>query len=94
MENNEQVVETSIEEVTEENETGLPDITLRNIGFVAALGAVKPLASLTIYGVGLGVGLVFGKKAGLKAMGTMIGVNAVYNAAQFATGEWHKEAKE
>jgi hypothetical protein len=55
------------------------------------LGAVKPFSWGGVYAVGLGAGLLFGKKAGLKAMGTYVAINTVYNVARFVTGEWDKE---
>jgi hypothetical protein len=84
--------ETIIEEVTEQKEESKGwEVNLNNTVKVALLGAVKPFAGGTVYAVGLGAGLLFGKKSGLKAMGTYAAVNAVYNVARFVTGEWDKE---
>ena len=63
---------------------------LAKVGIVAGMGAVKQLAGGGIYVAGIGAGLLFGKKAGFKTVGTIVGVGAVWNAARFVMGEFDK----
>lgn len=57
---------------------------------VAAAGALRQLADKNLYYVGWGVGLLFGKKTGLKTMGAIVGISAAYNAARYAIEDWDK----
>lgn len=82
--------ETIIEEVTEvkDEQEGLElDYSLSMIGSVALAGAAKQLADKGLYGIGVGVGLLFGKKAAINTMGLIVGANAVYNVARYVSGE-------
>lgn len=83
--------ETIIEEVTDTKGK------FEDLGFgtkvctIAVAGAVRQLADKNLYYLGLGAGLLFGKKAGLKTMGAIVGVGAIYNAAKYAIGDWDKK---
>lgn len=74
-----------------EEQKGL-GIELGMIPTIAILGGVKQLAYKNTYMLGLGAGLLFGKKAGIKTIGAIVGAGAVYNAARYMTGEftWKK----
>lgn len=88
MENNETIIENVIEQKEDDNTL---EISLSMIPVVAGLGAAKQLATQKTYIIGLGAALLFGKKAGLKTIGVMVGANAVYNTARYLTGEFRKK---
>ena len=90
MENNEKVIGMNPEE---KGDTKLSPINFGTACGVAVIGAAKQLAGKEIYAIGLGAGLLFGKRAGIKTIGTIAGIGAVYNAARYLTGEFHKKDK-
>jgi hypothetical protein len=84
---------TIVDAITEEKEEQKEelDLSLSTIGAVAIGGALKQLADSNLYYVGLGVGLLFGKKAGLKTIGTVVAIGSVWNTARYMTGEYIKK---
>jgi hypothetical protein len=81
-----------IEEVIDKKESKeLSDINIPTTCAVAVFGGIKQLASKEVWAIGLGTGLLFGKKSGIKSIVTLVGVGAVYNAARYLTGEFHKK---
>lgn len=82
MENNEQV---NVTEVKEEQKSELGFGT--KVAAIAIAGGVKQLASRSTYVLGVGAGLLYGKRAGLKTIGTIAAIGAVYNAARYVTGD-------
>lgn len=87
MENNETVIEAVTEKVEEQEELGFGT----RVATIAIMGAVKQLAGKETYILGLGAGLLFGKKAGLKTIGTIVGIGSVYNTARYLTGDLKKK---
>lgn len=87
MENN----KTIIEEVSTNKESEELDLSLACITGAAIAGGVVQLAKGSTYVVGIGAGLLFGKKAGLKTIGTIVGVGSLWTAARYATGEFSKK---
>jgi hypothetical protein len=83
--------ETIIEEVTKQKEKQDELGYFTKVGIVAGMGAVIQLSDIRLYVVGVGTGLLFGKKTGLKTMGVIIGVGAVWNAARYVSGDFDKK---
>ena len=90
VENEETIIDAVIEEKVEQEEL---DLSLPKIAAVAIGGGLKQLADVNLYHVGLGVGLLFGKKAGLKTMSTIIAIGSVWNTARYLTSDYGKDEK-
>lgn len=62
-------------------------LEVAKVGAIAGMGAAKQLADKNLYIIGAGVGLLFGKKASLNTMGTLVVVSSVWNAARYVSGD-------
>jgi hypothetical protein len=80
MENNEKVIGNVTEKKVEQEDK--VDLSVR-LTAVAIGGAVKQLADKNVYLIGLAAGLLFGKTAGYKTIGTIVGAGAIYNTAKY-----------
>jgi hypothetical protein len=88
MENNEQVIENVTEAKGEQKGV---DWSLSAITGAAIGSAITQLADKNLYYIGIGAGLLFGKKTAFKTVGTLIGIGTIWNTARYMTGEWSKD---
>lgn len=87
---NEEVI---VNDTEEKGEVKKSEMTLETIGVVAVKGAVAQLADKSLYQLGLAAYLLFGKDTALKAMGAIVSVGAIYNAAKYVNGEMGSKEK-